>query len=178
MRLRLTSDSVLRDRAAQLSALSAGRARSVMARAVNHTGNKARTAVRRALVKQTSAPRKAVVAGVTSQKAATRGLGHVAYTISAKPQPLPLKLFRPRQDRLGVKARVWGRQKRYGSAFIVQSLSGHVFRRAGQSRLPIRRLHGPSMATELVKDESRRAFQRVSRDLPKRVDHELGRVLR
>lgn len=178
MHLRLSSDSVVSDRAQQLAALSEGRARMVMARALNHTGNKARTAVRRGLVKQTSAPRAAVVAGVTSQGAATRGLGAIAYTISAKAKPLPLRLFRPRQDGTGVKARVWGRQKQYSSAFIVQSLAGNVFRRRGASRLPIRVLFGPSLATELVKDESRAAFLRVSRDLPQRVDHELSRVLK
>lgn len=178
MRLRFTSDDGVARMQAVTSRLAEGQARMVMARAVNHTGRKANTGVVRGLVQQTSAPRRAVIQGLRTQRAATRGAGPIAFVISARHAPLPLKLFRARQNAIGVVARVWGRSKTYRSSFIVQSIGAHVFKRAGASRFPIRQKFGPSMATELVKDQSRAAFQRVMLDLPGRVDHELQRVLR
>lgn len=177
MRLRFSADDKLPRFGSALQQIGDGRARMVLARAVNHTGRKALTAVRRGLVQQTSAPRKAVVSATVGKGSATKGFGPISYVISAAHKPLSLKIFKPRQDASGVTAKVWRQNKSFRSAFIVQSLGGHVSRRVGRARLPIRQLYGPSMATELIKDESRAAFQRVIRELPPRVNHELARVL-
>ena len=157
--------------------LGSGQARLVMARAVNHTGRKALTAVRRALVAQTSIPRPVIVAGVSPRPARARGSSAIEFAIVGSGRRIPLKLFRARQTKSGVTAKVWGGPKEFPSAFIVRSLGSHVFRRAGRSRLPIKRLFGPSIANEMIKDQSLSAFERVAAELSGRIDHEINRLL-
>lgn len=174
MKIVVTPDVNFRRIEAVAQTLGEARVRTALSRAVNHTGRKALTAVRRALVAQTSIPRPVVVAGVTPRPATRDTL---SYAIVASGRRLPLKLFRPKQTSTGVTARVWGGTQDYPSAFIVASLGSHVFRRIGRPRLPITKLYGPSLADELVKDQSRAAFERVVQDLEPRVMHEMKRLL-
>ena len=174
MKIVVTPDVNFRRIEAVAQTLGEARVRTALSRAVNHTGRKALTAVRRALVTQTSIPRPVVVAGVTPRPATRDTL---SYAIVASGRRLPLKLFRPKQTASGVTARVWGGQQDFRSAFIVASLGSHVFRRIGRPRLPITKLYGPSLADELVKDQSRAAFERVVQDLEPRVMHEMKRLL-
>ncbi|MDP9590335.1 UNVERIFIED_ORG: hypothetical protein J2W19_002894 [Shinella zoogloeoides] len=61
---------------------------------------------------------------------------------------------------------------------ISRKLNGHVFIRTTKDRFPIEMLFGPSVPEEIVRGESERVFRETVADmLPKRVAHELGRML-
>lgn len=167
-----------------LAEIGAGKARVVMARAVNHTIRKANTQVKRALVRQTSAPRAVVESQVRMQLSPHNGGGAIIGVIEATGRPLSLRLFGPRQFSYGTRARVWGRSQRFPSAFmgprpgvVAARLGGHVWARVGAKRMPIRMLFGPSLPTELVLDQSKAAFLQAAAGLAPRVGHELARIL-
>ena len=144
-------------------------------RALNHTGDKARTAVKSALGKQIGAPQAALVkyGGFRSVRA---NFARLDYQIVADGGPIPLKHFRARQTKKGVTAAPWNNRKLYKSAFIVDRLGGHAFWRTGKKRLPIERIAGPNVPKELLKDQSLAAFHAASQALPGRVAHEIKAI--
>lgn len=149
--------------------------RPALARALNHTGDKARTQVIRALVKQTGAKYGAVRKALTSRPATA---GAPVYRIIAQGPYLSLKEFGARQTGAGVSAAPWGRRRVFAHTFIVPALGGHVFERKGKARLPLRKLWGPALPKELVKDQTKAAFETtVAVELPRRVAHEIEAVL-
>lgn len=146
-----------------------------LSRALNHTGDKARTRVVRALVKQTGA-KYGVVRKVLTTRLASSGM--LSYRIIGAGGYMSLKEFGARQTRKGVSAAPWNRRRVFPHTFIVGSLGGHVFERKGKSRLPIRKLWGPAIPKEMLKDQSKQAFETtVATDLPARVEHEVGAIL-
>lgn len=147
-----------------------------LARAINHTGNKARTQVGRALVKQVGAKYGVIKDALTTRPASPSS---PVYRIIAKGGYISLKRFGARQTRLGVSAAPWGKRRVFPHTFIVPSLGGHVFERKGKSRVPIRKLWGPAIPRELVKDQSKVAFETtVAAELPRRLEHEVTAILR
>lgn len=159
------------------------RATQAYLRATNHTGDRMRTRVVRALASQT---------GLTATK--LRGLGQpvihrarpgrLEYVIRAYGPPIPLKEFGAKQFRFGVRARPWGRTQRFPGAFIYAGKwnsgnpagGGHVFVRTSGDSLPLELLYGPSIAAELVKDASRQAWEDAQLALGERVEHEIRRL--
>ena len=77
---------------------------------------------------------------------------------------MSLKEFGARQTAKGVSAAPWGKRRVFPHAFIAPTLGGHVFIREGRSRLPIRKLWGPAIPREMVKDQSKEAFERTVRE--------------
>lgn len=175
----IIADDVLKQFADRLAALADGRVRVAEARALNHTGDKAYTAVRHALVEQTSASRALIDEALKKTPASTNKGGSTAlhYEIGGSGRALPLREFGAVQFSKGVRAKVWGRLQTYRHTFIVDRLSSQVFVRTGRSRLPIRLVYGPSIAKELVKDQSLAAFEKTAKELNDRVMHELQRLL-
>lgn len=125
-------------------------------RALNSEGNKIRTQVRRALRQQTGAK-----AGLINQQVKSRGstFSNLVYTIKARGGYLGLSHFSPRQFSYGVRARLYGRAQQFKSAFIVGSMGGNVFVRTSAARFPIKKMFGPAIPKEMVKDETKRAFK-------------------
>ncbi len=156
---------------------SAGKnVKAALARAINHTGDKARTQVTRALVRQTGAKYSAIRAAIRTAPAGSRG---VVYRIIAKGGFMSLKEFGARQTARGVSAAPWSKRRVFPHTFIVASLGGHVFERTGRGRTPIRKLWGPAIPRELVKDRSKEAFETTVRaELPRRLEHEVSAILR
>ena len=70
-------------------------------RAVNHTGNKARTQIIRALVVQTGLKRGVIVRAV---KTRTAHAGSASYTLTTRGGNIRLKYFDPRETKAGVAA--------------------------------------------------------------------------
>ena len=61
---------------------------------------------------------------------------------------------------------------------IAPKLRGHVFIRTSNKRLPIKKLYGPSIPKEMIKDQSAATFQaEAPAILDRRIEHELGRLL-
>lgn len=84
-------------------------------------------------------------------------------------RPIPLRDYGARQTKKGVTVAVSpGPRKlvshRGNRGFIVGSLSGHVFARQGDERLPIKKLFGPSLPATFVQDEVRTAWEATARD--------------
>lgn len=72
---------------------------------------------------------------------------------------LPLSVFKPRQFSYGVRAKVWGNAQPYRSAFLVKGYGNEAFKRVGKARLPIERLWGPAVPTEMLRDEAVAVWQ-------------------
>lgn len=154
-------------------ALAGAKKNTALRRALNHTGDKTFTIVKRTLQKQIGAPQHVILryGRIRTQRANT---GALVYQIVAKGGPIPLKHFSAYQTRRGVSAAPWRNRKVYKSAFIVARLGGHVFWRTSSKRLPIERVAGPNVPKEMVRDMVAAAFEAtVSMSLPARVEHEV-----
>jgi len=171
-------------RMSNMFAAAGNKAQLALVRAVNHTGNKAVTAMRRVLVDQTGLPMKTLRKALKARRAFNGG----AFVIKARGGDVRLKFFRARETRKGVSAAPWNSRQVYPHTFIkggkfpdrvALDMGGHVFKRAGRSRLPLQsQKSGLFIPTEMVTGQSEAAFyQVVERDLPARLAHELYRVL-
>lgn len=152
-----------------------GAANAAFSRALNHEGRKSFTAVKRSLRKQTDIPPGMIAAALKFRSSSQRNLRTI---ISGFGSELPLRFFKPKQFKYGVRAKVWGRFQTYPSNFIVGSLSGNVFHRTSRKRLPIQRTFGPSTPKEMVKDETLETFERSGNHVMDRAMHELSRILK
>lgn len=155
----------------------------ILVRAANHTGDKARTQMRKVLVGQTGLKRKTISKAVKSKKAFGPGL----YTIHSKGGNVRLQFFKPRETRKGVTAAPWNKRRVYPGTFMKggqfpkrKALGMGVLRRAGKARLPLTAAErsGLFIPTEMVTGGSEAAFYAtVQREMPGRIAHELYRVL-
>jgi hypothetical protein len=162
---------------AALRQVSSPTMRKVYSRALNRTGKTAETRTVRAVAAQAGIPQRAVrsYGGIRDVPA---NPGRLEYQIVSTGGFIPTKHFGARQTRKGVSARPWGVRRVFtGGTFISAKLGGHVFHRTKSSRLPIKLHWGPAIPKEIVKDQSKAAFEGAVADtLPKRVDHELRRA--
>ena len=187
MRISVTpGDDLLRRFGNQINALSEGDAHKALARAVNRVTNTVHGRVIRAVVKQTSIPRRIVASQISKRTVRPGGMGELEGIVYAKGNPIPLKEFKAKQFSYGVKAKVFGKQRRFDGMFIYAGTyrsgqhvaNGHVFQRVTTAGLPIELQFGPAVPTEMVKNESKDVFERtVQQMLPLRVQHELNRLL-
>jgi hypothetical protein len=184
--LRITVDPSGFARMGNLLAAAGHNAPLALARAVNHTGAKARTAMARVLVKQTGLQYR------TTQKALKqrqmwpgRSGAFVIYAAGGYIRP---KFFRAREAGSGVVAFPRNRQTFYPNAFIKGgwhgprkdlNMGGHVFRRVGKASLPIVSVKTDVLIPEemVLGDSEKAFFAVVERDLPDRLAHELARLL-
>lgn len=108
---------------------------------------------------------------------------------AARGGPVPLKAYgaqlvgagRRRRGRPGnspvIVEVIPGRRRIVQGAFF--GPNGHVYRRIGPKRLPIKKLHGPGIPKAFVKSAVTGALVSVSaRKLPARIDSEMVRELR
>lgn len=156
----------------------------VLTRAVNHTGLKARTQMRKVLVDQTGLKPKTINKAVKSRNS----FNGSAFEIFARGGNIGLKYFNARETRKGVTAAPWGTRRLYAGAFIKGgrfpnrvklNMGGHVFKRTGAGKHPIEKLKsGLFIPDEMISGQSEAAFNStVERELPGRIAHELYRVL-
>lgn len=150
--------------------LGSANARKAYVRALNHTGDKAKTRVVRALSKQVGLPVRRLenlgrIVATKAEHSSTRG--EPEYVIRSTGRYIPLGEFGPKQFRFGVRTKAWGRHEHAfifaGHRFSGQRMpGGHVFRNSGKfnsesgrDNLPLP-LWGPAIPKEMVKDESKR----------------------
>lgn len=172
----------------QIGAVGA-RAPIALARAINHTGSKARTQMIRALVPQTGLKRKTIVKALRELKA---GGGGLTYEIRSHGGDIRLKYFGARETAKGVSAAPWNARHVYPHTFmkagwwphrvVKSNWNGQVFERAGSRTKNMDRFHvvrsGLFIPDEMVQGASAAAFEgMVASDLPARLEHELGRML-
>lgn len=154
-------------------------------RALNRTGDMARTQVVRALAKQTGLPQKTIRKAVKVKRSSWQSL---EYTLSSSGGDVSLKYFKARETRKGVTAFVRGERELFAGSFIkggsfargrvALSMGGHVFQRIG-GRTELERLKsGVFIPIEMVEGATAAAFEGVVVDvLPRRLDHEINRLL-
>jgi hypothetical protein len=169
------NDDLLQRFAAMIERLGAGKVQQAEVRALNHVGAKAFTAVKRALVAQTSLSRDDIEKGLRTQRASRNR--QEEFRIVGKGARASLGHFRPVQFSYGVRAKVWGRFQRYPRTFIIEGFGGNVFKRVGAGRSDIKKLWGPGIASELLKAQSAKAFEEVAKELGPRLAHEMDYLL-
>jgi len=106
-----------------------------IARALNWTGNKARTQVARTLARDTGVGYGVIRNALRTTPASPAKL---TYEIGVSGAHIPLAEFHARQTRRGVSAAPWGHRRVFPHTFIVEQLGGQVFKREGRARLPMR----------------------------------------
>jgi hypothetical protein len=147
--------------------------RPAISRALNRAGDQTTTAVGRQLAEETGLGVRQVRQAMTVRRSTPASL---VYEISIKGGATPLSEFAPRETRAGVSARPWGKRRVFPSSFMI---GDDVVVRAGRERLPVRRLWGPSLATEAKRGGSYEKALEIARSaFAQRLHHELGRVLK
>lgn len=156
-----------------------------VSRAINRTGDTATTGVVRAVAKQAGLSQKYVRGGVSRLRSSAASL---EYQIRGAGGEVPLRQFKARETGAGVSAAPHGKRQIFEGAFmrggsfpgrVDLGLGGHVWQRTGSRRLPIEKVpSGVFIPVEMVEGESLAAFERaVETVLPRRLDHELTRIL-
>ncbi len=168
-----------------LLGMGRGKAQRVMGRALNYEGAKVFTSVRRAVREQSSIPTWVLWRAMRARKASTRLGGSLEFAIIGIGRELSLRYFGPRQFAAGTRAKVWGRFQMYDEAFmgprpgvVSAKLGGHVFTRTTSRRFPIKRLSGPSVPREMVRDQSRAVFEASMPNIVNRIGKQIAAVLR
>jgi len=141
-------------------------------RALNKVAGNVRTASSRAVRARRGLPASAVNKSMVIVRA---NRSKLRSSLVVRGRPIGLKDYKARQTRKGVTVEVTrGQRKLVGSAFIVQTLSGHVFTREGRARLPITKMVGPSIPGTFLQEEVRQAWLTVAKDaMVKRSAEEL-----
>lgn len=154
-------------------------------RAINRTGDMARTQVVRALSRQTGLPQKLIRHAVKTRRANYSSYQYEMYTRGGD---ISLKFFSPRETRRGVSVKLPGGREIIAGTFMkggrfpnrvgISGFNGHVFKRDGGGRFPIVRVKsGVIIPVEMVRGETARAFhQSVRANLPRRFAHEISRL--
>lgn len=185
MTLTIHFDTAAIARASNLFHAAGKNAPLALIRAINHTGDKARTQMRRVLVQQTGLTAKTINKAVTPKHAFNGG----AYEIKSKGGDIRLKFFKARETQAGASAAPWNKRAVYAGTFMkggkfpkrvaLRTGGGNVFKRTGSGRKPIAvQRSGLFIPTEMVTGSSEAAFySTIESQLPNRIAHELYRVL-
>ena len=154
-------------------------------RAINRSGDMAKTQVIRALTEQTGLKRRVIANAIKVKRANYDSLQYVMTTVGGD---VALKHFRPRETRRGVSANPFGERRIFPGSFLkagrfpkrveVPRFRGHVFAREGIKRFPIeKQKSGVIIPAEMVKGDTADVFRRtVATNLPRRVEHEIKRL--
>jgi hypothetical protein len=164
-------------------------------RALNHTGDKARTKVIRALADQTGLRYGVIKRAVKTKRAFgaraefshwEEGNASTSYTLTTTGGDISLKYFQPRETMAGVSAAPKGVRAIWAGSFMkggrfpnrktAKGLNGHVYRRTGKARGPLEFIDsGVTIPVEMLEGASAAAFiDTINSDLPDRVMHEIA----
>ncbi len=133
-------------------------------------GDKVRTGVRKALKAQTNVLKyDSITSRVNSRR---EGL---TYGITGEGKGLPIREF-PHAAPGHIVASPWGVSHTFKRSFVKPD-SGAFVARLSSKRFPIRKLYGPSLAKEIVKDQSLDAFEvGVATHVVPAIEKRLARV--
>ena len=184
--LEVRLDPAQLERLGNLIGQAGKQAPAALARAINHTGDKAKTAMTAALTVQTGLKRKVIVKALRVSRATA---GSPTYTIRSAGGDVSLKYFGARETRAGVSAAPWGRRQVYAGTFMkggrfpnrvgISKFNGQVMKRDGSDRLPVeKQKSGLFIPNEMVSGATAVAFNATAEsDLPDRLAHELLRII-
>jgi len=160
-----------------------GQAQRAYRIALNRVGKKAFTQVKRSLSKQVGLSQKKLI-DLGNLEAKNSSIKNLEYKISGKGNHISLKEFGARQFGYGVKAKPWGKQNKFQSAFINAGHAGsgklvgngHVFIRSTSASLPIRMLYGPAIPKEMIKDDTQEAFEGIAQELQPEIEKTITKI--
>lgn len=165
-----------------MDTLASPRKYAGLRRAINHTGDKCYTIVKRTLTKQMGlSSQKLFKDGRTLVKRRASG-GHFEYQIVSGGRAVRANEFRHHIHGKGITFYPWGNKHNIRSAFVINRGAAwakgtlkntNFYRRRTKSRFPLEALYGPNLNKELVKDATAAAFYQVAGQLPARVEHEI-----
>jgi hypothetical protein len=158
---------------AALAELKGSRRVAAARRALNHTGDKAYTAVKRAVTKQMGLASQNVFKDGRALRRRRASNALLQYEIESTGRAIRMKEFRWRKTRKGITAYPWGKRHAFKSAFVVPRWSGNLYRRRTSKRFPLEALLGPNINKEVVKDQSEIAFYTTSAALVPRIEHDV-----
>jgi hypothetical protein len=157
----------------------------VINRALNRTGDMARTRLVRDLAKQTGLTQKTIRKAVKVKRASWQDL---EYRLTSSGGNVSLKYFKARETRKGVTAFVRGERELFEGSFmrggsfargrVALNMGGHVFQRiGGRTELELLK-SGVFIPVEMVEGQSAKGFDDLVQDvLPRRISYEINRVL-
>ncbi len=158
---------------------------NVARRAINRTGEMARTQVVKTLAAQTGLTQKVVRMAVKPKRA---NYDSLAYTMTSTGGEVRLKYFKPRETRKGVTAAPFGKRQLFPGTFMkgglfpgrvaIARFAGNVFERDGSSKFPVAVVKSKVIIpAEMVDGATAAAFRStVAEQLPRRFAHELRRA--
>lgn len=158
---------------------------AAISRAMNRTVDTGRAKVVKALARQTGLPQKTTRKAVVAHKS---NAGKLEVSLRAAGGDVALKFFKPRETRAGVMAQPFGERELFapkifmrGGAFprrVDIGMGGHIFERVG-GRTDLEKLKsGVVIPEQMIEGESLKAWENAVDDtLPRRLDHEIGRLL-
>lgn len=156
MRIMVSGDGIAERFGGMLVAAAADIDRALV-QGLNEGGDLETTQARRNLRGQTNVKRYGTVLRNTGQRKASAG--NLEYRIEGRGPGLPIKEFPVRASvRTPVSADPWGVGHTFARSFKTRG-RGLLLAREGGDRLPVRKLYGPSIAKEIVKDETAADFE-------------------
>lgn len=174
--LRFTGDGLPKLQEAIDRLGSEAKAKAAYRMALNDTNRAIHTRVKKELSSQMGASQRDIVkhGGVRMIRAINSRL---EASIVSKGGHMPLSDFKSRQGKKGVSAAPWNTRRIFPKTFIVRRLGGNVFKRVTNDRLPIKKLWGPAVPKEMVRNQSAKAFELVSATmLPAEVRRQITRL--
>ncbi|CAH1657098.1 conserved hypothetical protein [Hyphomicrobiales bacterium] len=153
MQILVSTDGVIQQFA---DAIQPARMQRAMREGLQEGGKKTLTQVRRALRTQTGVKAYRAILERTHGSMA----GDLAYVIRGEGKGMPIGNFRVGVNSKGVLAFPWGTAHQFKRSFAV---GGRYRARTTSARFPIRALYGPSVAKEIVKDQSEQTFEQSAR---------------
>ncbi|WP_406856671.1 hypothetical protein ABEG18_03280 [Alsobacter sp. KACC 23698] len=166
-------DQILSRYANQLSAIGTN-GPVALRDALNREGDKGRTQIKRALIRQTGIKYSQIEKATRTIRASTSRL---TYELRASGEETNLNLFAAKQGAEGASARPRNVRRLFPHTFIVGRYGAKVFKREGGARHPIRQVFGPNIAREIVKGESRHTFEAIAPRLTDQVGKMIARFL-
>ncbi len=154
-------------------ALVGSRRHAAFRRALNHTGDKTHTQVRRTLTKQMGLTSQALFKQGRALSITRASDANLVYTIKSSGRAVRAKEFKHRITGSGITFAPWGKSRHVKSAFVINRYSGNFYRRRTAKRFPLEALYGPNLNKEIVKDATAAAFHVTAAQLPQRIGHEI-----
>lgn len=184
MRVVIRADDHLARYGNQLGSLGAGEANRLMSMALNAEGSKGRTRVYAALMQQTGIRKHAVTKAVRTIPSTA---GRLQFKLEAAAYFTNVSMFGLKvgsqkftwgyggiDRRLQVVSSApWNVRRTFPGAFSIKRFGKRVFKRTSDERFPLKPVYGPNLAREIVKAQSRAAFDTIA----PRVGVEVGRLL-
>lgn len=122
--------------------------RRIMLSALNEAGRRGRTLVTKEIRDELNMSASDIKKTIDVAKSGLDSGDNPTVRVKVTREKMSMKRFSPRQTKRGTTVKIRRREGRQllRSAFVSEKIGGHVFKRKGRARLPIKKLFGPTVA--------------------------------